>query len=299
MDKSIASNGFCDLETGVCGPLDGAASERSASKSGAVEIVYFTDPICSHCWATEPAWRRLLFHYGHAIRARHVYGGLLPSWNGFLDRGAGIATPADVAPHWQAVAERYGQPIDPRVWLEDPLPSSFPPSAAVHTTRLLNPGLEEAFLRRIRQAVFLEARNIARADVLRDCATDIGLDPERFSLLLETGAGEAGFESDRASVRAQSVRGFPTWDVSGPQERIRLRGTQVFQTLEAAVCAALGIAPSTAIPSPSAALASYATGTLREFAELLQVSEPEAAIALEGAGGIRLTQWLWTAPRRD
>src|SRR5690606_16647761 len=106
--------------------------EASHVATGAVDtaqarILFATDPICSHCWAMEPAWRRFLYHYGEYVEATHLYGGLLHHWEGFADVRAGIRGPEDIPPHWEEVAARYGQPIDPSVWLADPLPSSYPP----------------------------------------------------------------------------------------------------------------------------------------------------------------------------
>lgn len=283
----------CDLETGVCGPLDGKQVEETPSVRTAADVLYFTDPICSHCWAMEPAWRRLLFHYGSRITVRHVYGGLLPSWDGFRDRAAGIGAPADVAPHWAEVAERYGQPIDPGVWLTDPLPSSFSPSIAVHAVRLIAPDREDAFLRRIRHAVFLEARNIARLDVLRRCAADVGVDPDEVARAFEAAEATRAFEADRASLREQDVRGFPTVLVSGPNGTLRLRGTQVFETLEAAVTSTLDIERSTRRPSAAEAVAAYGVGTVKEFSLLLGLDEMATALALEDAGAVRAGGWLW------
>ncbi|ODS52161.1 MAG: hypothetical protein ABS36_18625 [Acidobacteria bacterium SCN 69-37] len=283
----------CDLETGVCGPVTADADDGVIASTDRAHVLYFTDPICSHCWAMEPAWRRLLFHYGSRIRATHVYGGLLPAWTGFTDRAAGIGAPTDVAPHWAEVAERYGQPIDPGVWLTDPLSSSFPPSIAVCVVRLIDPEREDRFLRRIREAVFLEARNICRVDVLAACATDVGIDPQQFTRLFESGAGEPAFERDRASLKDHGVRGFPTIVVSGPGEGGRLRGTQVFETLEDAVLRAAGLPSSTLRPSASDALDAYGTGTLREFAELLQMDDDETTAALESLGAGQIRPWLW------
>jgi predicted DsbA family dithiol-disulfide isomerase len=175
-------------------------------ETASVQILFVTDPICSHCWAMEPAWRRFLYLYGEHVEVSHLYGGLLPHWEGFADVGAGIRAPADIPPHWDEVVERYGQPIDASVWLTDPLASSYPPSVAVHAVRALAPEREEAYLRRIRQALFLEARNIARREVLIDCAADIGLDPDRFAAALDDPASEAGFAADLAAKVRSGIR---------------------------------------------------------------------------------------------
>lgn len=286
----------CDLETGLCGPVGDAPQDALAAAHSRAGILYFTDPICSHCWATEPAWRRLMFLYGAQFSVRHVYGGLLPSWEGFRDRSAGIGAPADVASHWTEVAERYGQPINPAVWLNDPLPSSFPPSVAAHTVRIIAPDLEDAFLRRIRQAVFLEARNIARVDVLRACADDVHLDPDQFQRLYEVRAGVPGFERDRAEVRELGVRGFPTIMVSGPKGSVRLRGTQSFDTLDEAVVSSLGIQRSRIVPSTRDALKALGSGTLREFSTLLDIPDDAAEQALAAVGASQSESGVWRAP---
>src|SRR5215216_5428940 len=115
----------CDASAGVCEPPSTAGSThtgRSDGSAGTPTLVYVTDPLCSGCWAFEPAWRRLRYHYQDVVTVRIVYGGLLAGWEGFSDPAAGIAAPADVAAHWQQVAARTGQPIDPQVWLTDPPP---------------------------------------------------------------------------------------------------------------------------------------------------------------------------------
>lgn len=267
--------GACDTTTGLCAlpPLLPAAETGTR-----LEILYVTDPLCSGCWALEPAWRRLLHHHGDALDVRHVYGGLLPGWNGFEDRAAGIRVPADVAPHWRQVARHTGQTIDDSVWLVDPPGSSYPASEAAHVARLLDPVLEAAFLRRVREAVFLQARNIARRDVLIACAAAAGLDAEAFTILLDAGAGRHGFAADLAESRRLGVHGFPTLVVDG-----RPRGIEPLMTV-------LGpVEP----PSPEEALRAYERGTLAEFSALLELDPTRTADALVAAGADRADgQWV-------
>src|SRR5690606_6323765 len=132
---------------------------------------------------------------GERVEVTHLYGGLLPSWEGFSD-SAGIQRPSDIPPHWEEVTARYRQPIDPSVWYADPLPSSYPPSVAVHAVRAADPAREEEYLRRIRRALFLEARNIARPEVLIACAVDVGVDAVAFERTLRDGEAEAAFAAD-------------------------------------------------------------------------------------------------------
>lgn len=249
------------------------------------DVLYATDPICSHCWAMEPAWRRFLYLYGEHVEATHLYGGLLPGWEGFMDSG-GIRKPSDIPPHWEEVVERYGQPIDPSVWYTDPLASSYPASEAVHAVRSIEPEREEDYLRRIRQAVFLEARNIARTEVLVACAEEIGVDEERFEAAFHDPASGEAFAADREAMRARGLRGFPSLVVSGPAsaEPWVMRGTQPFFRLERALTAVLGELPPAREVSVEAVLQEYGSGTTREFSEVLGLDEAETEAALRKAG---------------
>src|SRR5262245_25995048 len=93
---------------GLTGCSITSADDATGNRAAQVHLVYVTDPLCSGCWTLEPAWRRLLYRYGDALSVRYVYGGLLPSWDGFRDANNGIAAPADVAAHWDAVSAASG-----------------------------------------------------------------------------------------------------------------------------------------------------------------------------------------------
>ena len=260
-------------------------SGPTETRKAPVSILYVTDPICSHCWAMEPTWRRFLYHYGEHVDVTHLYGGLLPGWEGFMDSG-GIRQPSDLPPHWDEVAQRYGQPIDPSVWHSDPLDSSYPASEAMKAVRAIAPELEEEYLRRIRQALFLEARNIARSEVLVACAADVGIDPVRFAEALEAPASREAFDTDRETMKTMGLRGFPTLVVTGPasEEPRVMRGSQPFFRLERGLEAVLGELPPARETSVESVLREYGSGTTREFSEVLELDEEATAKALRDAG---------------
>lgn len=257
--------------------------------SDRAHVLVATDPICSRCWAMEPAWRKLVFHYGDLLTVTHVYGGLLPRWHHFRDRNFPIETPADVVRHWTEMARVHGQPIDPSVWLRDPVPSSYPPSIALHVVRHIAPALEERYLRRLRQALFLEAKNVAREEVLIACAADLGLDWEAFAAAYQAGAGAEPFARDLRSLSSLGVTALPTLLVRGGRRGAVqvLRGPQRYAQLRAALRDAVGtdLPPERPI-TPATALQAYGSGTAREFAELLELDEPTAEAELRAAGAL-------------
>jgi hypothetical protein len=91
----------CDVATGVCAVPGSelaagsdAARPGDAVAAGRVRIVYVTDPICSACWVSEPAWRSVTARYGDVLDVEHVYGGWCRAGTVSATRGPGSASPA-------------------------------------------------------------------------------------------------------------------------------------------------------------------------------------------------------------
>ena len=211
---------FCDLETGVCGPADAQGGTEQAPKltqlrppAKKVDLYYFTDPICSHCWAGEPVLRRLEDEYREHLNARVILGGLLPKWDGFADRANGIRGPEDVAHHWREVGEAARMPIDGSLWLRDPVTSSYPPSRVYAVIKEKDAALAREFLRRAREAVFAFDRNISDPEVLAELVDGLGRPELRGSAVVAEADSERGHElldRDISLARELGVRGFPT-----------------------------------------------------------------------------------------
>lgn len=180
---------------------------KSLTNTKAINILYYTDPICSTCWAIQPQLRKLQLEYGEYISIEYKMGGLLPSWDNF-DRG-GIRTPADVAEHWEKVCQFYQMPINQNIWLEDPLPSSYPPSIAFKAAQLQDTGLAVLFLRRIREMVFLEKKNIIKKEFLHKAAFEVGLDAARLMRDLE-GKAQMLFREDLILSDSLEIDELPT-----------------------------------------------------------------------------------------
>lgn len=271
--------GMCDVETGVC--------EVQAPATTAASVIYVTDPICSACWVSEPAWRSVTARYGDLLDVEHVFGGLLPGWDGFVDAGAGIRQPSDVAHHWDEFSGLTGQPINSAVWLTDPLDSSFPPSVAAIAVRLVAPQLEETFLRRIREMLFLDARNIARPDVLGEAAQSIGVDMQAYAAVLADGTAQQEFQNDRARSRALGVRGFPTLFVEGAAGRLVLHGIFDADQLERAILAVTGVDRRPHLVDVAEAVDRLGTGTTAEYVAALGWDSVATERALDAAGMVR------------
>ena len=257
-------------------------------KQEKIRVIYFTDPICSSCWTVEPQLRKLLVEYGDNIALEYHMGGLLPSWNMFTS--GPISKPADVGHHWDELGARSEMPIDGEVWRADPLSSSYPPCRAYKAAELQGKENASRFLRRIREMVMVENKNIARLEHLEQAAADSGLDPARLVDDYNSRSQQL-FQKD-LELRAQyGVRGFPAvFFVNGASNQILVYGSKPYENYEAAI---RELAPSA---EKKQALAGedlfdrYPTLTTKEYSVITGVSIEEAEhilTALEQKGAIQ------------
>lgn len=295
-DNSMANPLLCDPDTGVCAvPGHDAAHPQDALMSSTpkvtklITLLYFTDPICSSCWGAEPQLRRLKAEYGDAIDIQYHMGGLLPSWEVY--NSGGISKPSDVAGHWDEVSPHYRMPIIGDVWLEDPLSSSYPPSIAFKAAELQDHAKALVFLRRMREQVLVEKKNITKWSVLAEAAVFAALDTVRLHADFN-GAANALFQADLTLARSLGVRGFPTFIFSSEAgERQVVYGARPYAQFEAAVKVMKPDAQATPLPvSLSDLFNMHSSWCAEEVAVMLGVAH-EAAIAqlkaAEGRGELR------------
>lgn len=249
------------------------------SRGNPVKVIYFTDPICSSCWGIEPQLRKLKLEYGYVLDIEYRMGGLLPDWS---YNSGGISKPSDVAHHWDEVSIYYDMPIDGDVWLEDPLPSSYPPSIAFKAAHMQDPDKAIGFLREIREMVFLQKKNITKWEHLEKAARHVGLDPEKLKSDYEGKAKEL-FEEDLKLGRELGVRGFPTMfftDRTGKKEIVY--GSKPYSAFENALVKLIPtVSKNTYDASWKSVFSKYPTLTAKEFSELTLTSRAESEAFLD------------------
>lgn len=223
----------CDLETGICGTASGEEIELIdlTANTKKATIYYVTDPICSHCWALEPVFRRFLLQYGHYVTVKTVMGGLLEKWDGFADVKNGISRPADVAEHWREVGEHSRMPIDGSVWLENPIASSYPASRVFKVVQEQNEEMAHLFLRRAREAVFAFNRNIADDAVLTDLVRSLGLEGEKIVKEAHSPNSQQLLMEGFSLARNLGATGFPSLVlVNEANQGVKIVGARPFET---------------------------------------------------------------------
>lgn len=225
-DKAKAS---CGCEgNGKASNFNFAALPKTTDK---LQILYFTDPICSYCWGVEPALRCLELHYGDQFPPiTHMVAGILPK---------GATPPEGIDKMWDKGASLYGMPMSGRAWREDAPESSHPACMAVKAAFLQSHVQGERFLRRIREFVMLDGRNIAKWDVLADAAAMAGLDMDKFKQDFDS-KGQEMLDTDMKIAKEFGVNEVPVIIFQKGDKAVAVAGVRDFRDYEKAI---LEVAP--------------------------------------------------------
>lgn len=199
------------------------------------KITYYTDPLCCWSWAFEPQFRKLRFLLKDRLQLTYVMGGLLGDWQNFNDKMNDIARPAQFGPLWMQARVLSGQPIDENIWISKPIDTSYLACMAVKAAGLQSKIAEEAMLRKLREAVMMNKKNIGDVDVILEIADD--LEQNR---VLKKGKFEEDFFSDNISklfrqdldrTRAIGITRFPTLLITYKDKTYQITGYRPFHEL--------------------------------------------------------------------
>ena len=187
----------------------------------AVPATVLTDPYCPWSWAAEPQLRRLQVEFGASLAFTFVIVGL---HRAIEPSDAGALALATV----DAAAES-GMPADPRVFMRDPPRSTHPAGLAVAAVK------EQAdpapYIRRLREAIFLEGRRMDSGPALLDAARETvpalpGLDLDRLQVDFGSNAIVEAFGADIEQGRGVTTPAYrfgvgALVEGYGPYERLR------------------------------------------------------------------------------
>lgn len=204
-----------------------------------ITIYQFTDPICVWSWGNEAVIRALNYLYGEKIRIEYVMGGLVEDIATLYDlKGSKLEiirrSNEIFAENWSAASLRHGMPVVTHNFslFSERYPSSFPQNIAYEAAKKLDHRRAKRFLRRIREATFIEGKRTSQIDVLIKLATETGYDAAKFIDEYTTGSAQADFMQDRMKCKRYGVTGFPSYIVRNDDTKIFLRGYQNLSTMQ-------------------------------------------------------------------
>jgi len=254
-------------------------------------VRYMTDPACSESWSAEPAVRRLMAEFGDELRWTFVMGGLARDY-----RRGGEQLRYELMAHWLDVADEGGMPIDPRLWTEGPIDSTYPACMAVKAAAEQASDGGYAYLRALREGLMCFRRKLDTTEALVEEARRVRLDVERFRIDLASHAIVEAFGADLEEVRDPPDEARAAGGVVGepPKERVSFPsmvfvaedgarhgvwGSRPYEDYRVAAEAA-GARPGDGRPDVLTALRRFGRMATLEVMAVCDLPEPRAAAEL-------------------
>lgn len=235
-----------------------------------VPVHYFTDPACPISWGNEPSIRRLLVEFGAELDWRLVMGGLGRDYKGH-EKGALV--------RWVQDAAEIEMPVDPLLWKEGPISSSYPACIAVKAAGEQGTDAAVRYLRVLREGLLCFRRKLDSLEPFVEEARRAGLDVARFRVDATSHAMVEAFGADLELTRDVPA-GSPRDDrVPFPTLRIGERwffGRTPYGELQAAALAAGATALDSGPISVDAAFARFERLAATEVEALCRLSGPLA-----------------------
>ena len=148
-----------------------------------LEIAHFTDPLCFWCYAMEPEMRKVRVLLDDQLDYRIVMGVLSSSIHEIIGDGVDADLRfefyrAMLSNYIRQAAEAVGMPItvDNMMECNPEELISLPLSLAYCAMKMIDEGIAEAYLRRMRECIFAEGRSLATIDDQVELASEFPID---------------------------------------------------------------------------------------------------------------------------
>ena len=196
-----------------------------------IQIDYYTDPLCSWCYAAEPTLDAIQSQFGERIAIRYR---LFPLFENVREVMSDPCRLWSIADRYRIVSKKTGTPINAAVWRDDPPQSAWPPCEAVKAAE--RQGDAGPFLKQLRVDVMVAGKNIARRDVQVATADAVGLDVAQFEIDLGDPKLRAAVQADVDEARMENVASRPHFVLVNTQDdRVVIAGPRDIALFTAAI----------------------------------------------------------------
>ncbi len=207
-----------------------------------------------------------MVEFGDDLSITYVMGGLARQFE----------DPAAMIVPWLDTAERSRMPVDPRLWAEAPLSSSYPACMAVKAAEEQGSDAAGRYLRALREGLFCFRRKLDAKEALVEEARGAGLDVQRFRLALESNAIVEAFGADLEETRSAGA-GLPSLRFEGASP---VSGESPYAEWRAAALEAGATPSSQPPPSPFEAVVRFRRTASIEIETICELAGPLARAEL-------------------
>lgn len=210
-----------------------------------LSISHFTDPLCFWCYALEPEMRKIRVLLDDQLEYRIVMGVLSSDVREIIgyDEQSEIRYEiyrAMLAEHLTNAAKAVGMPIaSGGLFTHGPEALvSLPLSLAYCAMRITDESMAEAYLRRMRECVFAEGRNLSDTDELVELAGEFPIDVEQFRENMTSDEAIAALQEGVDECRTYGIAAFPTLLMQYGERRMAIHGYHTYAELKQAIAQA-------------------------------------------------------------
>ena len=202
-------------------------------------ITHFTDPLCFWCYAMEPEIRKVRVLLDDQLDYHIVMGVLSADVHDYIGYDAESELRyelfrAQIAEHLMQAAKTIGMPFS-----TDRLTSgrpedfvSLPLCLAYCAMRMIDETIAEAYLRRMRECVYAEGRNLSSVDAQVELAAEFPVDIGQFCENLESGAAVPVLQEGVDECKTHDVTAFPTLLLQYDDNQVAMRGYFDYTTIK-------------------------------------------------------------------
>jgi protein-disulfide isomerase-like protein with CxxC motif len=166
-----------------------------AAEAVALYAEYFGDPLCPWSWGNEPRHRALRVAFGASIFWVHRMGGM-------EGRVPQVEDADEAVRRMERVSLRCRMPISPDPFRHRAPCSPIPASIAVKAVGFQDPALEDRYLRRVREAFFVEGRRVDTSEALLALGAEVpGIDLPRMAREMHDRGAKKAFMVDWEAAR--------------------------------------------------------------------------------------------------
>ena len=180
-------------------------------------IEHFTDPFCFWCYAMEPETRKLRVLLGEQADYHIVMGVLSSDVHELIGYDAESEVRYEffralMADRLNEAAKAVGMPLSMiSLFSRDPEELvSLPLSMAYCAMRSIDEDIAEAYLRRMREIIFAEGRNLSSVDRQVELAAEFPIDVEQFRANLEDGTAADVLQEGVDKCQEHGIVAFPS-----------------------------------------------------------------------------------------
>ena len=179
-----------------------------------IQLEYFTDVLCVWAWIAQPRLKELQKQWSGRIELQYRYIDVFGDCHKKIPTQWGAENGFEkFSEHVCHAASDYEEtPVNSEVWRSCRPHSSMQAHLFLKAAEICGgASLAGQYAETIRQAFFVEAKDVGDHTVLTELASQSGIDNGRLQQELNSGAAIAALSADLRRAQEAGVKGSPTW----------------------------------------------------------------------------------------